>query len=65
MKQKVGEYILDMVVDEKIVLELKAASEHNPLFEAQLYSYLQAAGLKLGILLNFGTKRLTYKRILS
>jgi len=65
MKKKIGEYILDMVVDAKVILELKAASEHNPLFEAQLYSYLKASGLKLGILLNFGTQRLTYKRIVN
>jgi GxxExxY protein len=60
---KVGEYVPDVVVDNKVLIELKAASEHNPLFDAQVFSYLKTTGLKLGILINFGTKKLTYKRI--
>lgn len=60
---KVGEYVLDLVVDGKVLLELKAASEHNPIFDAQVHSYLKATGLRLGILIYFGTRRLTFKRI--
>lgn len=61
--EKIGEYKLDMVVEGKIILELKAASELNELFESQLISYLKATKLKLGILINFGSKRVSYKRI--
>ncbi len=63
--EKIGEYRLDMVVEGKIILELKAVSELNKIFEAQLFSYLKATSLKLGILLNFGGKKVEYKRIVN
>lgn len=61
--EKIGEYKLDMVVKGKVILELKAVSELNELFESQLISYLKATKMKLGILINFGSKRVSYKRI--
>lgn len=61
--EEIGEYKLDMVVEDKIILELKAVSAMNELFESQLISYLKATGMKLGIIINFGTKRVSYKRI--
>ena len=61
----IGEYRLDFVVEDKIILEKKAVSEMTALFDAQVYSYLKAAGLKLGILLNFGRKSLASKRIVN
>ncbi|OYD17043.1 GxxExxY protein [candidate division WOR-3 bacterium JGI_Cruoil_03_44_89] len=63
--EKMGEYRLDIVVEGKIILELKAVSELNKIFEAQILSYLKATGLKLGILLNFGGKKVEYKRIVD
>lgn len=62
---KIGEYFLDLVVEGKILVELKAVAEHHSLFEAQVYSYLKATKLKLGLLINFGTQRLTSKRIVN
>ena len=62
---KIGEYRLDIVVDNKIILELKAVAELNSTFEAQLFSYLKATNLKLGILINFGKKKLEFKRIVN
>ena len=59
----VGLYRLDMVIDEKIILELKAVSALNEIFRAQLDSYLQATGMQLGILINFGTKRVLFDRV--
>lgn len=59
----VGTYRLDMVIDQKIILELKAVSVINEVYKAQLRSYLCATGLKLGILINFGTERVEPKRI--
>jgi GxxExxY protein len=52
----VGNYRLDLVIENKIILELKAVSELNDIFQAQLHSYLCATGLQLGILINFGSK---------
>jgi len=54
----IDQYRLDIVVDGKIVLELKAVDELHPRFEAQLLSYLRASGLHLGLLVNFGSNKL-------
>ncbi len=61
--ENVGDYIADMVVENKVVLELKAASAISPAHEAQAHHYLAATGLKLAIILNFGTASLQQKRI--
>jgi GxxExxY protein len=53
------------VLDNRIILELKAVAELNSTFEAQLLSYLKATNLKLGILINFGKKKLEFKRIVN
>lgn len=61
----VDEYRLDLVVFEKVILELKAVTEMHPMFEAQLLSYLKASGLVLGLLVNFGTDKLFIKRLVN
>ena len=58
----VGEFCADMVVDECIVVELKACRSIAPLHEAQLVSYLTTTGIEIGVLLNFGASRLEYRR---
>ncbi len=58
-----GEFRMDMVVDQKIVLELKALDSLTDAHVSQAISYLKATGLKLAILLNFGTERLETKRV--
>ena len=63
--EKIGDFWLDLVVEEKIVVELKAVSELSDVFEAQVLSYLKATGLKLGLIINFGGKRLEYKRLIN
>ena len=63
--QVIGKHRLDLVVDGKIILELKAVSELNDVFRQQLLSYLKASGLRLGILINFGTPRVECKRIVN
>jgi len=59
----VGKHRLDLIVDGKIVLELKAVSALTDVFKQQTLSYLKATGMRLGILLNFGTPRVEYTRI--
>ncbi len=61
--QIIGEYIADLVIDGKIILELKAVSKFTPAHEAQAHHYLAATGLHLAILLNFGAPSLQQKRI--
>ena len=46
-------YRLDVVVEETIILELKALDRLEPIHQAQLLTYLKLSGLKLGLLLNF------------
>ena len=59
----IGTHRLDFVVNDKIVLELKAVSALTDVFKQQTLSYLKATGLRLGILINFGTTRVEYVRI--
>lgn len=58
-----GFQILDLVAEDKIVIEIKAVSEILPIHQAQLISYLKATDYELGILINFGGISLQYKRI--
>jgi GxxExxY protein len=56
-------YSADFVCYDKIIVELKALSALASDHEAQLLNYLKATGFKLGILVNFGTPKLEYKRL--
>ena len=52
----VGDYIADIVVESKLLLELKAADDLASAHDAQLLNYLKATTVELGLLLNFGPK---------
>jgi GxxExxY protein len=52
----VGEYIADMLIDDKIIVEIKATKALLPVHEAQLLNYLKATDIEVGLLLNFGPK---------
>ena len=56
-------YYADFVCYDKIIVELKSVKELLPEHEAQIFNYLKATGMKLGLLINFGQKSLEYKRI--
>ena len=59
----IKKYIADIIVDDKIILELKTVSKLTDIESAQLINYLKATGIQLGILLNFGhKKRLEWER---
>jgi len=62
---KVGSHRLDLVVENSIVVELKAAKELLDIHFAQLRSYLKATGLKVGLLFNFAKPVLEIKRIVN
>ena len=53
--QIIGDYWLDVIVEDKVILELKACSRIIPVHEAQLIQYLHTAGLKVGYVINFGS----------
>jgi GxxExxY protein len=51
-------YRLDLIVEDEVVLELKAVDELAPIHEAQLISYLKLSGKKIGLLINFNVIQL-------
>ena len=53
---EVGEYYPDMIVNESVILELKAAEAIVVEFENQVLNYLRASNIEVGLLLNFGVK---------
>jgi len=52
----IGDFKADLIVNEKVILELKAVRTLNPAHEAQLINYLKATNIEVGLLLNFGKK---------
>jgi GxxExxY protein len=58
-------YRADFVCYDSIIVELKAVAQIPTVFYAQLQNYLKCTNLELGLLINFGTPSLTYKRILN
>lgn len=61
----VGEYIADLLVEDKVIVELKAVNKILPVHEAQLLNYLKATQIKLGLLVNFTYPKATIKRYVS
>ena len=59
----VGQFICDLVVDNRVIIELKACRAIEDAHQAQLLNYLKATGIRVGLLLNFGTSRLGIKRL--
>lgn len=63
--EKVGNYTADIIVNDCVILELKAAEMIIPEHEAQLVNYLRATDLEVGLLLNFGKKPQYTRKVLS
>jgi GxxExxY protein len=61
----VKQFICDMVVDGKILVELKSAKGLSDADLSQVLNYLKATGLGLGLLVNFGTPSLQFKRVVN
>lgn len=61
----VGEYIADIVVEEKIILEIKAVDSICDSHRGQILNYLKATKHKVGYLINFGNKKLEYERFIN
>lgn len=60
----VGKYRPDFIIDDKIVLELKAVETMPKSFESQLVNYLKTTEYELGLLINFGAPKLYIKRLI-
>ena len=61
----VGEYIADLIVENEVIVETKAVKTFEEIHIAQCLNYLKATGLKLGLVLNFGTSRVSIKRVVN
>jgi len=59
----IAEFFLDLVVDEKVILELKAVSEILPIHKQQALAYVRARGRPLAMVLNFGGESVTHARV--
>ena len=60
----IGDYIADIVVEGKILLEVKATKQLHPAHETQLLNYLRATGLRIGLLINFTHPKAVVKRLI-
>jgi GxxExxY protein len=63
--KSIGKYFLDFLVEDKIIVELKTVAEISYSDIRQVWAYLKAKNLHLGILANFRSKSLTYKRLVN
>lgn len=59
----VGNFVADLVVEDTVIIEIKATRDHHDVFIAQCLNYLKATGLPICLLLNFGKPRLEIKRL--
>ena len=58
----VGDFYADLLVGESVIVELKAVPALTPQNEAQIINYLNATGIPVGLLINFGNPKLQYRR---
>jgi GxxExxY protein len=62
-KFEVGNHVLDLIVNDKVIVELKAISETTDVHQAIVLSYLAATKLSVALLINFGQASVKYKRL--
>ena len=63
--EQVGIRRVDFLVDKEVPVEIKAATELSDLNIAQAKNYLEAGGIEIGLLINFGTASLQFKRMIN
>jgi GxxExxY protein len=56
--REIGEYRLDLVIEDAVIVEIKSVERHDPVFEAQLLTYLRITGKHVGLLINFNNRML-------
>jgi GxxExxY protein len=62
---KIGNRRVDFFVEEKVMVEIKAVIQLEDVHLAQAINYLEAYGLEVGLLLNFGSRSLQFKRVMK
>ena len=61
----VGDYFADLIVEDNVIIELKAIKSLCDEHRAQIINYLTATGMQVGLLINFGAKSLEYERFVN
>ncbi|HRR51615.1 MAG TPA: GxxExxY protein [Bacteroidales bacterium] len=59
----IGEFYADLLVENKVIVELKAVKTILPEHKAQVINYLKGTGIEVGLLINFGNQKLEYNRL--
>ncbi len=62
-EENVGEYFVDILVEEKVIVEVKTVETFDKIHEAQLLNYLKASGIQVGLLVNFKHPKADVKRM--
>jgi GxxExxY protein len=62
-EEVVGQYIADILVEERVIVELKTVEKLDKVHEAQLLNYLKATGIRVGLLVNFKSRKAEIKRM--
>ena len=62
-EKPVGEYFVDILVEDQVIVELKTVEQLKKIHEAQLLNYLKATGIKVGLLVNFSGEKADIKRM--
>ena len=62
-EENVGEYFVDILVEEKVIVEIKTVETFDKIHEAQLLNYLKASGIQVGLLVNFKHPKADVKRM--
>ena len=63
--EPVGQYVADIIVEGKVILELKAVKQLAEIHEVQLVNYLKATGIEVGLLINFGHSVKVKRKVFS
>jgi GxxExxY protein len=61
---KVGTYYADLVIEEKVIIEVKSAEKIDNVHRAQLLNYLRISGIRVGLIINFARPKLEYERLI-
>lgn len=57
-ERTIGEFRTDFIVEQALILEIKSVERHDPVFDAQVLTYLKLSGIRLGLLVNFNSRLL-------
>lgn len=60
--QTVGDFVADIIAENKVLIELKSVKNLTPEHQAQIINYLRATSIEIGLLVNFGNSKLEFRR---